>query len=175
MDNEKIDIRKMLVEEASQVFKIVKTGFDHFVKQDLTEEGTKEFFRAAQKFIYDRPDNHFIFVAHSENQIIGMIDIRDDNHICLFFVNKKFQKKGVGRSLIEKAILKIVSDIPQISSLDVNSSTYAVNVYEKLGFIKTDEEQIINGIRFVPMIKTIQLSQLTTLSSQLSSIDNQIN
>jgi predicted GNAT family N-acyltransferase len=35
--------------------------------------------------------------------------------------------------------------------ISVNSSLYAVEAYERLGFVATDTEQQKNGIRFVPM------------------------
>ncbi len=33
----------------------------------------------------------------------------------------------------------------------VNSSPYAKEVYEHLGFVCTDTEQCVNGLRFYPM------------------------
>lgn len=146
----------MLEQEENQVMELVTAGFNEFVQQDLTEEGKTEFFRAAHGFIHDRPNNHFIFIARLENAVIGMIDVRDNHHICLFFVDKKFHNKGVGRLLLEKAISKCIAQKSQIKSIDVNSSIFAVNAYINLGFVKTKEEQVVNGIRFVPMIRAIQ-------------------
>ena len=37
-------------------------------------------------------------------------------------------------------------------NITVNSSLYAVGIYEKLGFIKTAEAQTDSGIQFVPMV-----------------------
>ena len=34
----------------------------------------------------------------------------------------------------------------------VNSSPYAVKIYEHLGFQATDTEQLVDGLRFTPMI-----------------------
>lgn len=34
----------------------------------------------------------------------------------------------------------------------VNSSPYAVKIYEHLGFRATDSEQTVNGLRFTPMV-----------------------
>jgi predicted GNAT family N-acyltransferase len=36
--------------------------------------------------------------------------------------------------------------------ITVNSSQYGLDFYKKLGFIPTEEEKTINGIRFTPMI-----------------------
>ena len=33
----------------------------------------------------------------------------------------------------------------------VHSSPYAVEVYRHLGFVPTDEEQTVDGLRFTPM------------------------
>ncbi len=155
METKKIDIKEMLEKEKDEVFELVKTGFDEFVKQDLTDEGIKEFYRAARSFIHERPHNHFILVAYSEGRIIGMIDVRDYSHICLFFVSGEFHNKGIGRKLLLETISKCVSHSPGCKNIDVNSSIYAVNAYKRLGFVQTKEEQIINGIKFVPMVRTI--------------------
>ena len=36
--------------------------------------------------------------------------------------------------------------------ITVNSSPYGLGFYKKLGFVPTEEEKTINGIRFTPMI-----------------------
>jgi len=35
--------------------------------------------------------------------------------------------------------------------ITVNSSPYAVKIYEKLGFVPDGNEQMVDGIRFTPM------------------------
>lgn len=41
--------------------------------------------------------------------------------------------------------------------MTVNSSPYAVPVYEKLGFHATGSEQTVNGLRFTPMERVMEL------------------
>lgn len=152
-----INISEMDEKETAEVSELVKAGFDEFVKPDLTEEGIKEFYRAASSFIHERPGNHFVLVASSANKIVGMIDVRDCSHICLFFVSRDFHKKGVGKLLLTKAISKCIAQSGESKNIDVNSSIYAVEAYKRLGFIQTKEEQIINGIKFVPMNLNLEL------------------
>lgn len=152
---EGIQIQEMNEKERDQVFELVKTGFNEFVKQDLSEDGETEFFRALREFVYTRPDNHFILVARIDDKVIGMIDVRDNNHICLFFVAKEFQSKHIGRKLFEEAISRCITKRPKNTEIEVNSSTFAIDIYRKLGFIQLDKEQMVNGIKFVPMSKTI--------------------
>lgn len=147
--------REMRHGEEGMVFELVKAGFDEYVLPDVTEEGAKEFFRAAREMIYDRPTGHFILVAESGETISGMIEVRDNCHICLFFVAGKFQRKGIGRGLLEHAIAECRAD-PEASEMKVNASLYAVPIYRKLGFRQVNPEQFVNGIRFVPMVRPIR-------------------
>jgi GNAT superfamily N-acetyltransferase len=142
--------------EEDRVFDLVKSGFDEFVLPDLTEEGAKEFFRAAREMIYDRPAGHVILVAQSSGNIVGMIDIRDNSHICLFFVARAYQGKGIGRGLLDQAIALSMERDPAIATIDVNSSLFAEQAYRHLGFQQSKPAQSANGIRFVPMIKALR-------------------
>lgn len=150
---DKITYRKMKAGEERQVLELVKAGFDEYVRSDVTKEGVKEFLRAAREMIYDKPATHFILVAESNNRIIGMIDMQENKHVCLFFIDSEFHRQGVGRCLLEQAIARCIDNAPNVLDISVNSSLFAVPVYKRLGFRQTKPEQILNGIRFVQMIK----------------------
>jgi ribosomal protein S18 acetylase RimI-like enzyme len=92
----------------------------------------------------------------NDNDIAGVIEVRDYNHISLFFVKKEYQNRGVGKKLTELAITKCREHQPAATYIDVNSSPYAVHIYEKMGFVKQSEEQIKNGIRFTPLKLTLE-------------------
>lgn len=149
-----IEYRKIRAGEEDEVFDLVKAGFDEYVSPDLTEEGINEFFRAAREMIYGKPTAHCIMVAESKNGIVGMIDIKDNNHICLFFIAKEFHGRGIGRELLEQATAECIRNNNQ--EIEVNSSLFAVQIYKKLGFVQTKPEQVLNGIRFVPMVKMLR-------------------
>lgn len=139
--------------DENKSFSIVEDGFYEFVKRDLTEEGTLEFFRATCEMIFEKPEGHFIFVAECDDDIIGMIDVREQGHVCLFFVKNIYQGKGIGRKLMELAQTQLNHENHREIDVDVNSSLFAVEAYEKLGFEKLEDVQMINGIKFVPMTK----------------------
>lgn len=148
-----ITYRKVRDNDSEELFELVEMGFREFVEQDLTKEGTEDFFRVARQMIFERPSGHMIFVAQFDLELIGMIDVRNDGHICLFFVKKKYQKQGVGRGLLKLA--ESVCEIEENGNgkLSVNSSLFAVRCYENLGFMKTQSVQTVNGIKFVPMVR----------------------
>ncbi len=141
----------MKPDDAQKVFDLVSISFEKFVRCDLTEDGVDEFFRASRKFIFERPENHILYIVRTGDKIAGMIDVRDQRHICLFFVSSEFQGKGLGRGLL-KCVLDCVKD----GILSVNSSVFAVAVYKKLGFEQLKPVQILNGIKYVPMEKKIK-------------------
>lgn len=63
------------------------------------------------------------------------------------------RNKGIGRGLLERASAECIKN--GSGKIDVNSSLFAVEIYQKLGFARTKPEQLLNGIRFVPMAKAL--------------------
>ena len=72
------------------------------------------------------------------------------NEFKLFFVDSAHQRQGIGRRLFELAMKDCPDEI-----MTVNAAPFAIPIYEKLGFNVNDAEQIVNGIRFTPMITQI--------------------
>jgi predicted GNAT family N-acyltransferase len=133
---------------------LVMDCFNEFVAPGYSEEGVLEFSKYVNpKLTGERlAKNHFIILAQDNAEMTGVIEVRDHNHISLFFVKKECQNRGIGRKLLELAIYKCKTARPDVTVIEVNSSPYAVPVYEKFGFVKVSSEQITNGIRYTPMI-----------------------
>ena len=93
-----------------------------------------------------------IMVARSEGMITGMIEFRGADHVALMFVAGLLQRRGIARTLFDamRAHLATKGDIT------VNSSRYAVPVYESLGFSAVGPEQTVNGITFTPMSRAAE-------------------
>jgi GNAT superfamily N-acetyltransferase len=94
-------------------------------------------------------------VVVTQGKIVGMIDIKENCHICLFFVDSSYQRRGVGRVLLDHALAHCLRNTSKVTVIDVHSSLFAVPIYKKLGFRQTKPEQIRNEIRFVEMVKQI--------------------
>ena len=133
---------EMKEEELKETLELVKRVFDEFEAPDYTDEGVTNFY----KFIdYDSileqlKDNFKIFVAKVEEQIIGMVCIRDYSHVAMLFVDKKYHKKGIGTEL-----MNIVKNYCQEKDEDnynitVNSAPFAIDFYHKIGFKDTGKE-----------------------------------
>jgi GNAT superfamily N-acetyltransferase len=139
--------------EEDQAIDIVSSTFNEFVAPEFSAEGIDEFFKYADAAaLAERSmSGHFTVVAKNNDKLIGIIEIRDYNHVSLFFVRRHFQKIGIGKTLLKKAVDICLENRPDLQTLTVNSSPNSVSAYEKMGFSRDDIEQCVNGIRFTPM------------------------
>ncbi len=160
MNNQTIAINEYCVEATSEIYKdvkkmekifyMIKEIFDIYIGPDYSTEGRETFEE------YIRPKNIAkrlsdkttkLIVAWERNEPVGVIEIRGKSHISLFFVSQKYQKRGLGKLLFKEGFKNYTE------SISVNSSPYAVTIYEKLGFKKVAGELIKNGITYIPMLK----------------------
>ena len=138
-------IKKIKQDELNNAIELVWQVFLEFEAPDYTEEGVKEF----KKTIDDKnwiSERVFYGAYNDSNELLGVIATKNTTHIALFFVDDKYHKNGIGRSLFQMALSKCPSH-----RMTVNSSPYAVPIYHKLGFADIDIEQVVNGLRFTPM------------------------
>ena len=153
-----IRYQRMEAGDEIQVSTFITEVFNQFVAQGFSQEGIGEFMK------YIQPDtlanhlksNHFGLIAFVGPKIIGVIVVRDYNHVALFFVDSRHQRRGIGRKLFNKALELCVCHDIKISKITVNASPNSINAYKNLNFEPTDSEQCVNGIRFVPMIFRIK-------------------
>jgi len=153
MADDSIQIRPMKQEEFQAVSDLVFRSFKNNVAAYYSEEGVETFFDYAnpkalsERFLKD----HFILVAVEKQALVGMIEIRNNRHISLLFVELLQQEKGIGKELLGKAIAMARQSDPEFKGLTVNSSPNAVEAYKRFGFAPTDSFQEKNGIQFMPM------------------------
>ncbi|ULQ59458.1 GNAT family N-acetyltransferase [Brucepastera parasyntrophica] len=139
-------------EEIPDFVRLVNTVFDEYVGGDYSEEGIRTFKEYTDpEALGARFAGESNFYAAKENGIItGALEIRNMNHIALFFVDKKHQGRGVGGQLFDFYLSRLAKP-GKIADVTVNASLYAGKIYEALGFRKTGEVQEKNGIKYIPM------------------------
>lgn len=146
-----MEIRKLNHDETLKALNLVWDTFLKFEAPDYSEEGIKTFNDCIN-------DPSFIgalefYAAFEHGKIVGVLATRSNgSHIALFFVDGKYHRKGIGRKLFE-----VVSKKNQSNKMTVNSSPYAVEIYQRLGFINTSTEQVMNGMRYIPMVFTKEI------------------
>ena len=137
-------INKLVEQEILQALKLVWTVFLEFEAPDYSEQGVQTFKNyIADKTIMSKLEFYGAFV---DDELLGIIAMRNKSHIIMLFTKKEYHRKGIA-----KALFNYVLGITDSKIITVNSSPYAVEIYHKLGFINTENEKEIDGIKFTPM------------------------
>lgn len=143
--------------EETAVCAMVERCFNRFVAPGYSAEGRQAFlnYASAKQMAKRQQAGHFVLVAECDGVIAGMIEVRGNDHISLLFVDEACQGRGISRELTRRALDLCRQQQPDLRLVTVNSSPYAVPVYERLGFRAAAPEHEANGIRFTPMILEI--------------------
>ena len=140
-----IEIKQLLNNEKDEALLFAKRVFIESEDESYSEQGIETFCN----FVNNKKitKSFKVYGAFEDNILKGLIATdRRKRHISLFFVDKDSQGKGIGKKL-----MNIVVNNNGNSYITVNSSRYGVPVYEKLGFIKMEEEKEQDGLKFTPM------------------------
>jgi GNAT superfamily N-acetyltransferase len=155
-----VEIIKLQKDDIKKALDLVWTVFEEFEVPDFSTEGIEEF----KKFIsYNSIVEMFdkgelcLWGCKLNDDLTGVIATKGINHICMLFVKKEYHRQGIARSLFQKVVERCKNQ-KNISNITVNSSPYATEVYHRLGFVDTDKELMVNGIRFTPMSYSLNKS-----------------
>lgn len=147
------EIRFAYKEEWQKVIALAWKTFLKFEALDYSKEGVESF----NNFITDQTlykmfvsGAYQLMVALDNSTIIGLISVRNINHVSLLFVEESFHKKGIGTNLVKELCSYLFRE-ECITRITVNSSPFAVGFYHKLGFKDMDKELTADGIRYTPM------------------------
>jgi ribosomal protein S18 acetylase RimI-like enzyme len=107
---------------------LVTSTFQHDVAPLYAQEGIHEFLSYANPGALRTrlSRNHEVLVASQDESIVGMIELRDYCHVSMLFVDPIYQRKGVGRLLVNEALRLIKEHNPEVCEVTVNSSPNAV-------------------------------------------------
>jgi GNAT superfamily N-acetyltransferase len=153
-----VKIRPIDEEDAEAAARLVGEVFGQYVAPLYVAEGVVEFLTYASReaFAQRLAGGHAGFVAESERgELIGLVEIRDSSHISLLFVLGAWQRQGIGKELVGRAVANCRKSSPHAPVMTVNASPNSVGAYERLGFRSTGPEEERNGIRFVPMAMSL--------------------
>ena len=153
-----IDYGRMKNNEAVEVLNFILRIFHKDVAPTYSTEGIKKFLSmlsASELCEMNSQDGSFIILAKNHNIPIGMLGLKNENHIALLFVEKEYQSQGVGSELVNRASKICLARKPELKSLTVSSSPNSTDFYKKIGFEAQGEEVNEEGMRFTPMRKPI--------------------
>ena len=140
-----MEIRQLLNNKKDEALLFVKRVYIESKDESYSEQGIETFCNFVDNKKITK--SFKVYGAFEDNVLKGLIATDSQKrHICLFFVDKVSQGKGIGKEL-----MKVVINNNENSYITVNSSRYGVPIYEKLGFVKTEEKKEQDGLKFTPM------------------------
>ncbi|MES2759780.1 MAG: GNAT family N-acetyltransferase [Pseudomonadota bacterium] len=147
-----MEIRPIEEGDLPQVARLLRELSIKFIVHESTPEGAATFLRENDEAAIRRyiEIGHVYHVAQIDGEIAGFIAVRDRSHLFHMFVGMKWQGQGVARRLWEVARMHAI-DSGGSGVFTVNSSNYALPVYEAMGFVRTAPMQCVKGLYFNPM------------------------
>ena len=139
-----MELRVLSKEEKPAAMALCWRVFLQFEAPDYPPEGVAAF----RSYIEDAETANALTVlgAFDGTELTGVL-AAEGNHVALFFVDPAHHRRGVGRALLARLL-----EDRQAETLTVNAAPYAVEIYRRLGFHPTDQEQLApDGIRYRPM------------------------
>mgnify|MGYP003537655052 CR=1 FL=1 len=150
-------IRKAEMADWEETMAMTWKTFMKFEAADYGVEGVDNF----RNFIADPMlrrmfllGTYHMFVATHFGKIIGMVSLRDKNHISLLFVDEAYHRKGIGRRLID-TIGAFSKEEYGKEEITVNAAPYGFGFYRKVGFYSTSPLLTNGGIKYTSMKKEI--------------------
>lgn len=147
-----MEIRLANLDDAPGISALVCNVTERFIAPELSEEVASGLLGSMDEpSIKSYMESGYRYhVAEENGELIGVVAVRDNRHLYHLFVSEPFQRKGLARRLWEVA--KTASlDAGNPGVFTVNSSRYAVGVYEKFGFVRLSEAVDVAGVICIPM------------------------
>lgn len=132
--------------------------FNEFVAPDFGPEGIASFREWANPtaFAERLRGGNLALAAVRDDRIVGMIEWVVPDHVAMLFVDPATQGEGIGRRLFDVALRRIRTAHPDLESVSVHASCHGIPFYRRIGFRETGPETERNGIRYTPMLLTIE-------------------
>ena len=99
---------------------------------------------------YIASDDSIYLVALAGETLAGVLHVKENRHLSSLFVAEPWQGRGISRALWERAKADLLESRVR-SEISVNSSVYAVPVYERFGFEACGPRVDAIGLSHVPM------------------------
>lgn len=144
-------IRRFKNEDAKEIHRIIKECFESLEIGKHTKKGLalqiksnspENLIKNAKKIIY--------FVAEIDVKPVGICGL-DKSKIRTFFIDLRFQKKGIGKKLFSKILEEARSK--GVKKLITWSTFYAVPFYSYFGFKEIKEIKLPKGKEDIVLVE----------------------
>jgi len=150
----KLAFRDIKTEELQLASDLVWEVFSEFEAPEYSAEGVQTFreFIHPERLKKEIEENGFkLYGCLEDGAFVGVIAFRQTTHISLLFTKKSHHQRGIAKELFRIGREKALEEKPEATEFTVNSSPFAIKIYEKLGFESIDKLQEKDGLKYMPM------------------------
>lgn len=143
--------------EINKAFRLAEKVFMEFEAPTFRQRGIDSFLdflwgKRVREMIADGDFRVWVCYAQNafaEDELVGMLALREACHISLAFIRGDFHRQGIGRMLYAEAKKYALAMGTEI--ITVNASDYGIPFYRAMGFRETDMQLDADGILYTPM------------------------
>jgi len=149
---QQLQIRTATVKDSHEISALITRNSKALLNDDFDNGGLDFFLRSVEtQSIREYMDQGFFYlVAEEEQSIIGVIAIKDNSHMFHLFVDQNHHQRGIAKMLWQQMREQSI-ERGNNGEFTLNSTTYALPVYQRWGFEVISEAKRAYGIRYTPM------------------------
>jgi GNAT superfamily N-acetyltransferase len=148
------DIRSLTCAHAAEASAVIKESFLALAAADWRPDARSVFLEATAPAPLQNKVSAMIFFAagaFSEGQIAGVILMPSPSLLGLLFVRPRWLRMGIGQALWESARTHIETRFPEVHTVELNATPYAVPFYKSVGFVPISAQFERDGQRAIRM------------------------
>ena len=135
-------LREANVDDVRAISELVQAGFAMHSAADWELSAQHEFIAETQaaKLASKLAGAALCLVCEHGSELVGVIFLPRPALVQLFFVTPSQLRRGIGRTLWNAARTHLEEKHPEVKTVELNSSPYAVAAYKALGFFPISKQ-----------------------------------
>ena len=140
-------IRHATAEDAAAISRLVQGSFRAHVAPDWGQEAQESFYAETtpEKLVARLAESTYAVVYDDDGMVVGVILLPRPTLVQLCFVASTHLRRGIARALWQAARSHLETHLPEVKTVELNASPYAVAAYTAMGFFPISKQYQRSG------------------------------
>jgi GNAT superfamily N-acetyltransferase len=150
MGGDRVTVRRASAAEAEAIAALVLDCFEAHIAPHYEERGRESFRAFAHPALLRArlEGDSRGWVAVAGQRLVGFLERREE-HVVMLFAARGHERRGIGRRLLARALAGVAGEVT------LNAAPGAVEAYHRLGFCPAGPPFEEDGLRALPMVRTL--------------------